>query len=97
MQRMEPGALAVFALALLLAGCQQRPTSAATADEAVRIANAFREEHSPRASRDVLVTTEDRGDRWLVSYRLRGGGTGGLSFYEVEKATARILDSGSHQ
>ena len=83
--------------ALLLAGCSSRPASAPTAEDAIEVTRLYRAEHLPRASPDVVVRTEDRGDRWLVSYTLRGGGTGGLSYYEVEKSSARILDGGGGQ
>jgi hypothetical protein len=68
-----------------------------TADDAVEVTRLYRVEHFPRANPDVVIRTEDRGDRWLVSYTLRGGGTGGLSYYEVEKRTARILREGGGQ
>ncbi len=83
--------------ALLLAGCNSRPTSAVTAEDAIEVTRLYRAEYQPRANSDVIVRTEDRGDRWLVSYTLRGGGTGGLSYYEVEKSSARILDHGALQ
>lgn len=83
--------------ALLVGACHGPPTSAATAEDAIEVTRLYRAEHFPRARRDDIVRTEDRGDRWLVSYTLRGGGTGGLAYYEVDKRTARILSEGSAQ
>jgi hypothetical protein len=83
--------------ALLAAGCSRPPpTSAATAAEAVRVTDRYRAEHFPRAA-PSRVATEDRGDRWLISYIRLEGGTGGLATYEVDKRTARILSEGGAQ
>jgi hypothetical protein len=82
----------VCALALMLAAnCQNRPTSAPTAAEAVRITNLYRAENFPRANlSDVVVQTEDLGDRWRVTYS-HPGATGGVSSYDVDKRNARIV------
>lgn len=83
-------------MALLLAGCQQRPSNARTADEAVQIANTHRAENFPRAG-PARVEVRDHGDRWMITYTLFDAGTGGLSFYEIDKASGNILDHGGYQ
>jgi hypothetical protein len=74
-------------------GCDHRPTSAATAEEAVRVTTLYRTENFPQAKLDgVVVETRDSGDRWSVTYS-RPGAIGGVSSYEVDKRSARIVHS----
>ena len=89
----------MWLLALLILGaCHNRPTSAATAEEAVHDANLYRAEKYPqvRAS-DYEIVTDDLGDRWRVTYRSIEGGTGGGSTLEVDKRSARIVYEGGGQ
>lgn len=80
-------------LALVVsAACHNRPTSAATAAEAVRVTDLLRAERAPQIpSIDYAAETADLGDRWRVTYHLAEGGTGGVATYEVDKRTARII------
>jgi hypothetical protein len=85
-------ARAAILLALLnCAGCHNWPTSAATAGEAIRVTSLYRAENFPHANfSGSAVETADLGDRWRVTYYLRGA-TGGISSYEVDKRSARIV------
>ena len=89
----------IWLLALLILGaCHTRPTSATTAEEAVRAANLYRAEKYPQArSSDYDIVTDDLGDRWRVTYRSIEGGTGGGSTLEVDKGSARIVYEGGGQ
>jgi hypothetical protein len=80
-------------LALLLsAACNNQPTSAPTAAEAIRVTNLYLAANSPQTRPgDYAIETEDLGDRWRVTYRLAEGGTGGISTFEVDKSSARIV------
>lgn len=77
---------------LLSAGCQNQPTSAASAAEAVRVTNLYRASNWPQSrASDYTIETVDLGDRWRVTYHLAEGGTGGVSTFEVDKRSARIV------
>jgi hypothetical protein len=80
-------------LALLIAAnCHDQPTSAATAAEAVEVTNRYRAANWPQIRpSDYAVETADLGDRWRVIYYRAEGGTGGISTFEVEKGSARIV------
>ena len=94
---MRPAPTLIASIMLLaLANCHRLPTSARTADEAVQIADAYRAERGPPAY-PTRVDTQDRGDRWRVAYSRLGGGTGGLAYYDVQKATGRVIYEGGGQ
>ena len=89
--------MSAMILALLsFAACHRLPTSAQTAEEAVEITDAYRAERTSRPY-PTRVQTEDLGDRWSVSYTRAGGGTGGLAYYEVNKANGHIVREGGEQ
>lgn len=96
LSKLPPQAMCLLVL-LIATGCRNPPTSAATAEEAVRVTDLYRADRYPQIHPgDYVIDTADLGDRWQVTYYMPGA-TGGFSVLEVDKRTARIVREGGGQ
>jgi hypothetical protein len=73
--------------------CGRDLRQASTPEEAVQVTNQFWAEELPQVNlANLRIKTRDLGDKWLVTYEPPEGSLGAEWIFEVDKASARIVN-----
>jgi hypothetical protein len=95
---MKSGAAIVALPFLLLTGCSNPQGNAATAEQAMAVADRYWAENLPQMDvRRLEKKTEDLGDKWRVTYAVPGGSTGGPWSLNVDKKSGKIVGGSGGQ